>query len=83
MLAYVFSGLCAGIAGLMISSIVAGADGNNAGLWIELDAILAVVIGGTSLAGGRYFLAGTIIGAILVQTLVTTIYSIGIPPEQH
>lgn len=83
MLAYVFSGLCAGIAGLMISSLVAGADGNNAGLWIELDAILAVVIGGTALAGGRFFLAGTIIGAVLIQTLTTTIYSIGIPPETN
>ena len=82
-LAYVFSGLCAGIAGLMISSIVSGADGNNAGLWIELDAILAVVIGGTALAGGRFFLAGTIIGAVLIQTLITTIYSIGIPPETN
>jgi simple sugar transport system permease protein len=83
MLAYVFSGLCAGIAGLMISSIVSGADGNNAGLWIELDAILAVVIGGTALAGGRFFLAGTIVGAVLIQTLTTTIYSIGIPPETN
>ena len=82
-LAYVFSALCAGIAGLMISSIVSGADGNNAGLWIELDAILAVVIGGTALAGGRFFLAGTIIGAVLIQTLITTIYSIGIPPETN
>jgi ribose/xylose/arabinose/galactoside ABC-type transport system permease subunit len=83
MLTYVFSGLCAGIAGLMISAIVSGADGNNAGLWIELDAILAVVIGGTALAGGRFFLAGTIVGAVLIQTLVTTIYSIGIPPETN
>lgn len=82
-LAYVFSALCAGIAGLMISSIVSSADGNNAGLWIELDAILAVVIGGTALAGGRFFLAGTMVGAILIQTLVTTIYSIGIPPETN
>ena len=53
------------------------------GLWIELDAILAVVIGGTALAGGRFFLAGTIIGAVLIQTLITTIYSIGIPPETN
>jgi ribose/xylose/arabinose/galactoside ABC-type transport system permease subunit len=83
MLAYMFSGLCAGIAGLMISSNLASADGNNAGLWIELDAILAVVIGGTALAGGRFFLAGTIVGAVLIQTLVTTIYSIGIPPETN
>ena len=79
-IAYVFSGLCAGIAGLMISSNLASADGNHAGLWIELDAILAVVIGGTALAGGRYFIAGTLVGAVLIQTLVTTIYSIGIPP---
>lgn len=81
LLAYVFSGLCAGIAGVMISSNVSSADGNNAGLWIELDAILAVVIGGTALAGGRYFLAGTVVGALTIQTLTTTIYSIGVPPE--
>lgn len=79
--AYAFSGLCAGIAGLMVSSNVSSADANNAGLWIELDAILAVVIGGTALAGGRYFLAGTVVGALTIQTLTTTIYSIGVPPE--
>ncbi len=80
-LAYAFSGLCSGIAGLIISSGIKGADGNNAGLWFELDAILAVVIGGTALRGGRYFLAGTVVGALLIQTLTTTIYSIGVPPE--
>ena len=53
---YIFSGICAGVAGLMISSNVTAADSNSAGLWIELDAILAVVLGGTSLAGGRYSL---------------------------
>lgn len=80
-LVYAFSGLCAGIAGLMISSNTSGADGNNAGLWIELDAILAVVIGGTALIGGRFFLAGTVLGALIIQTLTTTIYAIGIPGE--
>jgi simple sugar transport system permease protein len=80
-LAYVFCALCAGIAGVLIASNVKSADGNNAGLWIELDAILAVVIGGTALTGGRYFLAGTLFGALVIQTLTTTIYSIGIPPE--
>ncbi|WP_419874202.1 ABC transporter permease [Candidatus Pristimantibacillus sp. PTI5] len=78
---YVFCGLCAGIAGLLLSSNVSSADGNNAGLWYELDAILAVVIGGTSLNGGRYYLTGTIIGALIIQTLTTTIYMIGVPPE--
>lgn len=81
MMVYAFCGLCAGIAGLMISSNVSSADGNNAGLWIELDAILAVVIGGTSLAGGRFSLGGTVLGALIIQTLTTTIYSIGVPPE--
>ena len=81
LLMYVISGVCAGIAGLMISSNVSSADGNNSGLWIELDAILAVVIGGTSLAGGRFSLSGTLVGALLIQTLTTTIYSIGVPPE--
>ncbi|WP_188195828.1 ABC transporter permease [Nonomuraea sp. SYSU D8015] len=78
---YAFAALCAGVAGLMISSNVSSADGNNAGLWIELDAILAVVIGGTSLSGGRFSLSGTVLGALIIQTLTTTIYSIGVPPE--
>lgn len=78
---YVFSAFCAGIAGLMISSNVTAADANNAGLWIELDAILAVVIGGTSLMGGRYSLIGTLVGAFIIQTLTTTVYTVGIPPE--
>ena len=78
---YVFSAICAAIAGLMISSNVTAADANSAGLWIEMDAILAVVLGGTSLAGGRYSLTGTLIGAFLIQTLTTTVYSMGIAPE--
>ncbi|MEV0198608.1 ABC transporter permease [Nonomuraea sp. NPDC050691] len=78
---YAFAALCAGVAGLMISSNVSSADGNNAGLWIELDAILAVVIGGTSLSGGRFSLGGTVLGALIIQTLTTTIYSVGVPPE--
>jgi len=78
---YAFAALCAGIAGVMVASNVSSADGNNAGLWIELDAILAVVIGGTLLTGGRFSLGGTVLGALVIQTLTTTIYSIGVPPE--
>lgn len=83
LMVYMFSGLCAGIAGLILSSNVASADGNNAGLWFELDAILAVVIGGTSLVGGRFFLMGTVVGALIIQSLTTTIYSIGVPAETN
>ena len=78
---YAVCGLCAGIAGLIVSSNVKSADGNNAGLLLELDAILAVVLGGTSLSGGRFTLLGSVVGALIIQALTTTIYSVGVPPE--
>ena len=65
----------------MDTANVTAADANNAGLYIEMDAILAVVIGGTSLAGGRYSLVGTLVGALIIQTLTTTVYTLGVPPE--
>jgi len=77
---YTFCAFCAAIAGLILTANTAAADANNTGLFIELDAILAVVIGGTSLAGGRYSLLGTLVGALVIQTLVTTVYTVGIPP---
>ena len=78
---YTFSGLCAGIAGLIVCSTVMNADGNNAGRLFELDAILAVVLGGTSLNGGKFSLLGSIIGALIIQTLTTTIYALGVPSD--
>jgi ribose/xylose/arabinose/galactoside ABC-type transport system permease subunit len=78
---YAFCGLTAGVAGLLISSNVKSADGNNAGALLELDAILAVTLGGTLLTGGRFSLAGSVVGALIIQTLTSTIYSIGVPPE--
>ena len=80
-LVYVISAFCAGIAGFMESANVSGADGNSAGLWFELDAILAVVIGGTSLAGGRFSIGGTVLGALLIQTVTTTVYAMSITPQ--
>jgi simple sugar transport system permease protein len=79
--AYTCCGLCAGIAGLLISSNVKSADGNNAGQLLELDAILAVTLGGTALTGGRFSLVGSVIGALIIQTLTYAIYSLGVPPE--
>jgi ribose/xylose/arabinose/galactoside ABC-type transport system permease subunit len=78
---YVFCAACAGMAGLMVSSNIKSADANNAGLLLELDAILAVTLGGTSLAGGKFSLVGSVIGALIIQTLTFTIYSMGVPPE--
>ncbi|MGV8973122.1 MAG: ABC transporter permease [Rhodoglobus sp.] len=78
---YALTALFAGIAGLMMSSNVMAADANNVGLFIELDAILAVVIGGTSLAGGKFSLGGTLIGVFVIQTLSLTVTILGISPS--
>ncbi|MDR3336687.1 MAG: ABC transporter permease, partial [Treponema sp.] len=78
---FVFCAFCAGVAGLIVCSNIKASDANNAGLNTELDAILAAVIGGTNMAGGKFSLAGGLVGALLIQTLTTTIYSFGVPPE--
>jgi simple sugar transport system permease protein len=78
--AYAASGLLAGFAGVLYSSNIMAADANAAGLYIELDAILAVVLGGTALTGGKFTLAGTVIGVFTIQTLKSTITFLGVPP---
>jgi simple sugar transport system permease protein len=78
---YVYCSLGAGLAGLMISSNIKSADANNAGLLLELDAILAVTLGGGQLSGGKFSLAGSLIGALIIQTLTSTIYALGVPPQ--
>lgn len=79
---YAASGLLAGVAGLIQTADIKAADVNNLGLYLELDAILAVAIGGTSLAGGRFYLLGSVLGAIVIQTLTTTILAQGVAPER-
>ena len=78
---YIISGLCAAVAGLIVAADIRGADANNAGLWLELDAILAVVIGGASLMGGRFNLLLSLIGALIIQSMNTGILLSGFPPE--
>lgn len=79
LLVYTFCGLCAGIAGLVASSNIKTSDANNIGLTTELDAILAVVIGGTSMAGGRFSLLASMIGALVMQAITQSMYAIGVP----
>lgn len=81
MLAYVLSGICAALAGTIVAADIRGADANNAGLWLELDAILAVVIGGGSLMGGRFNLLLSVVGALIIQGMNTGILLSGFPPE--
>ena len=69
------------LAGVIAAADIKGADANNAGLWLELDAILAVVIGGTSLFGGRFSLVLAVLGALIIQAMNTGILLSGYPPE--
>ena len=78
---YAVSGIRAAVAGLIVTADIRGADANNAGLWLELDAILAVVIGGTSLNGGRFSILASLIGALIIQSINTGILVSGFPPE--
>ena len=78
--AYVFCGACAGLAGVLSAANIRAADAYRAGENMELDAIFAVVVGGTALTGGRFVILGTAIGALLIQTLTTTMYNLGVPP---
>lgn len=80
--AYLASGTLAGIAGIVYSSNIMAADANAAGELIELYAILAVVLGGTSLMGGKFSIAGTVIGVLIIQTLNSTILFFGVPSAQ-
>lgn len=79
-LTYVGCGLCAALAGVLAAANIQAADSYRAGELTELDAIFAVVVGGTALTGGRFLLAGSFVGALLLQTLSQTMYFAGIPP---
>lgn len=68
MIAYALSGLCAALAGIIITSRLVSAQ-PNAGDGYELDAIAAVVVGGTSLSGGMGSILGTVIGALIIGVL--------------
>lgn len=74
MFVYTLSGVLAALAGLIVAGEVKSADPHKAGEWAELDAILAVVIGGTSLSGGRFNLFQSTLGVLIVQSLLTALY---------
>jgi len=65
---YVISGMMAALSGIIVTSRI-GSAGPTAGSGYELDAIAAVVIGGTSLSGGEGSITGTIIGALVIGVL--------------
>lgn len=69
---YALSGLLAGLAGLIETARLGASDAQKVGLYIELDAIAAVVVGGTPLTGGRVTIIGTVIGALIMQVITTS-----------
>lgn len=81
-LAYTLCGLFSAIAGIVASSRITSADSNNIGLYLEMDAILSVALGGNSLGGGKFNLAGSIIGAYTIQAITTTLYALGVSAVQ-
>ncbi len=80
-IAYVLTGFLSGISGLIYSSRISSNDSNNAGLGYEMDAILAVVIGGTSMTGGKFSLLGTVVGSLIIRTITTLVLYFGIVSE--
>jgi ribose transport system permease protein len=78
---YCISGLCAGLAGLVVIAINSSSDANQVGLNAELDAIAAVAVGGTLLSGGRATVVGTLIGALIIQLVRYTMLANGIPDD--
>jgi ribose transport system permease protein len=78
---YCISGLCSGVAGLVVIAINSSSDANLVGLGMELDAIAAVAVGGTLLSGGRATVFGTLIGALIIQLVRYTLLANGVPDD--
>lgn len=81
-LTYVICGFLAGVAGIVASSRIYSADANNIGLNLEMDAILAVALGGNALGGGKFSLMGSVIGAYTIQALTTTLYAFRVSSDR-
>jgi ribose transport system permease protein len=78
---YVISGCCAGLAGIMTAArLQVGTP--TAGALMNLDAIAAVVIGGTSLMGGRGSMWGSVLGAFVLAVIANVITLLGVSPYQ-
>ena len=81
LLSFVILGVCVAVAAVIGVSRMHQLNHKTLLNEIEMDAILAVAIGGNNLGGGKFRLAGSILGAYIIQMLSTTLYSMGVQPD--
>lgn len=79
---FVICGILAAVAGLVGSSSLGSVNSGELGWGIEMDAILAVALGGNLLSGGRFSIAGSVIGAYTIQAITTTLYAMNVRADQ-
>ena len=79
---FVICGVLAGAAGLVGSSSLGSVNSGELGLSLEMDAILAVALGGNMLGGGKFSIAGSVIGAYTIQAITTTLYAMNVRADQ-
>ncbi|MGP7959614.1 ABC transporter permease [Sanguibacter sp. A247] len=80
-LVYIVCALLAGLAGIVYGAPTMAADANNIGLMKEMDAIMCVVLGGTALSGGKFYLSGTVVGALILSTIERAVVIFHIPSQ--
>ncbi len=79
LITFMILGVCTAMAGAIGVSRIGLINHETLLLDIEMDAILAVAIGGNALAGGKFSLTGSVIGAYVIQALTTTLYAMKVP----
>jgi len=81
-MAFIMCGILSGVAGLVGSSSLGSVNAGELGLAIEMDAILAVALGGNLLGGGKFSIAGSVIGAYTIKTITITLYAMNVRADQ-
>lgn len=79
-IAYMLTGLTVGVSAITLSARLNSISSSNAGVFYELDAIAAVVIGGTSMSGGSGSIFGTVVGAIILGIINNMLNMLGVSP---
>lgn len=80
-LTYIICGTLAGLAGIVYGAPTMAADANNIGLMKEMDAIMCVVLGGTRMSGGKFYLGGTLVGAVILTTIERAVIIFHLPSQ--